>query len=58
MWFKQKLTPELQSDKQIKFYLVKQHMNLHCHEILAMIKQTEEQIAENSNSSKQTRAGG
>ena len=43
MWFKQKLTSELeQNHKQIEFYLVKQHINLHCPEIPAMIKQTKE----------------
>ena len=43
MWIKQKLTSELkQNYKQIEFYLVKQHINLHCREISAMIKQTKE----------------
>ena len=43
MWFKQKLTSELkQNHKQIEFYLVKQHINLHCRENSRMIKQTEE----------------
>ena len=43
MWFKQKLTSELQQNhKQIEFYLVKQHINLHCREIPAMIKQKKE----------------
>ena len=41
--FKQKPASELlQNHKQIEFYLVKQHINLHCREILAMIKQTKE----------------
>ena len=43
MWFKQKFTSKLkQKHKQIEFYSVKQHINLHCYKILAMIKQTKE----------------
>ena len=42
-----------QNDKQIEFYLVRQHINLHCREILAMIKQTKEHRDQHSSRKQQ-----